>query len=52
MPQVNVTQAMLRRIEVAVKLRQVDEPGFKKSSWAREAFSEKLKRELGDGAGD
>lgn len=49
MPQVNVPQWMVQKIEVAVKRRQHDDPGFKKSNWAREAFAEKLKRELGGG---
>lgn len=48
MPQVLVKQWVVDRVEVAVKLRQKTEPmRFSKADWMREAYTEKLERELG-----
>lgn len=47
MPQVHVEEWLVRRVDVAVKLRQKTNPKFSKADWQREAYGEKLDRELG-----
>lgn len=49
MPQVHVPRWMKARVEVAVKkrLRDSSDPNWCKADWMREAFAEKLERELG-----
>jgi hypothetical protein len=47
MPQVHVKEWMLRRVEVALARRREQNPKFSKADWQREAYAEKLDRELG-----
>lgn len=47
MPQVHCDTWMVERVERAVKRRQQHGVRFTKADWQREAFREKLDRELG-----